>query len=476
MPSTESQGYSLNAILRVAAISGLILNAAIFIFLGGNQYSSFSSVAAGSVLYVQVFLMLLLESRCKNPFLLLFSLLVLFFYAGRVTTLLIIPYSPIFQYNAAASAAILKTILYIIAANFFIVGGLCSDFIKAFPIGPRKISFHGSEPFVAISAVWLGALYTLLIISLGDVSSNTTALRLKGYAGILFNGNVLISAAAVVWVYSETFYGVYKKAFLWGVTAYLALQTVAGSRSVLLSALMTVLFVFLAGDKPFLFRKKTLFAAGGVILFGFLAFSVGTYFRWGNTYGGALKSENLVKYRIYLPYISPLKAFSRIGFLDSTVDLMANAAKYSAVINPAYYFKSVVDNALTPGFEVFHAPKAANALRFLYMGLPLPTHAEVRCMYQADMFTGYGDLYVLSGPYFSLLLFYILAAVFRNIYALMGARGDIFGCVQRVLLLTVFANWVNGFGLDWMAAEVLAIFLSFFLFRKAAGILIPGVT
>ena len=425
------------------------------------------------MLYVQVFLMLLLESRYKNPFLLLFSLLVLFFYAGRVTTLLIIPYSPIFQYNAASSAAVLKTLLYVIVANFFIVGGLCSNFVKALPVGARKMGFHGSAQLVATSAVWIGALYSLLIISLGDVSLNTTVLRLKGYAGILFNGNVLISVAAVVWVYSENFSGVYKKAFLWGVTAYLALQTVAGSRSVLLSALMTVMFVFLAGDKPLLFRKKTLFAAGGVILLGFLAFSVGTYFRWGNTYGGALKLENLVKYRIYLPYISPLKAFSRIGFLDSAVDLMANADKYSPVINPVYYFKSVIDNALTPGFEVFDAPKAANALRFLYMGLPLPSHAEVRHMYQADMFTGYGDMYVLSGPYFSLLLLFILAAVFRNIYSLMGSGGDLFGCVQRVLLLTVFANWVNGFGLDWMAAEVTWILLSFFLLRQAARILIP---
>ena len=54
----------------------------------------------------------------------------------------------------------------------------------------------------------------------------------------------------------------------------------------------------------------------------------------------------------------------RIGFLDFSLDMIANAASYSTIINLKYYLKSIVDNILTPGFDIYDVPSATHALDF----------------------------------------------------------------------------------------------------------------
>ena len=60
-------------------------------------------------------------------------------------------------------------------------------------------------------------------------------------------------------------------------------------------------------------------------------------------------------------FIGAALLFDRAGFLSYAAEVITNHDQYSAVVNFEYYLKSIVDNLLTPGFDIFEIPRASNA-------------------------------------------------------------------------------------------------------------------
>ena len=65
--------------------------------------------------------------------------------------------------------------------------------------------------------------------------------------------------------------------------------------------------------------------------------------------------------------------FNRAGFFDYSAEIIAHSDRYKEEFNLATYAKSIIDNLLTPGFDVYDQPKISNALQFIYADLGKPS-------------------------------------------------------------------------------------------------------
>ena len=117
-----------------------------------------------------------------------------------------------------------------------------------------------------------------------------------------------------------------------------------------------------------------------------------------------------------------------------------------------------MDNALTPGFDVFNCPRVAHAMFYVYRHFPIPTQKEISKHYQSDMLTAYGDYYVLFGPLLAIPVFFVIGFVFSRLYDMVGSDARLMSSFYKSILLMFFYSWLSGFGLDWFVIDVTRAF------------------
>ena len=93
-----------------------------------------------------------------------------------------------------------------------------------------------------------------------------------------------------------------------------------------------------------------------------------------------------------------------MAFFDFTSEIIAHQVKYDSIFTIKTYLKSIIDNLLTPGFDLFDQPKIANSLNFIYLGIGNPSKLLLETNYQSDQLGIYGEFFNLFG-YFSFILF-----------------------------------------------------------------------
>jgi hypothetical protein len=139
------------------------------------------------------------------------------------------------------------------------------------------------------------------------------------------------------------------------------------------------------------------------------------------------------------------------------------------VFNMAAYGRSIVDNLLTPGFDVYDQPKIGNALQFVYEDMGTPSKELISENYQSDQFDIHGELYALFG-YASLPLFFLIAFGLKRIYVRVSSPSPFVLAMKRIVILSAFIKIVDSYGMDWTIIEmvpfVAAIFLYTLFFRS----------
>jgi len=158
--------------------------------------------------------------------------------------------------------------------------------------------------------------------------------------------------------------------------------------------------------------------------------------------------------------------FDRLGFLDYATVVIINHEKYSKIINFTYYCKSIIDNVLTPGFNVFEVPRVSHAMSYIARGEPLPTLEDITTAYQADMPTIYGEYYVLFQGYPALIILFVFSYVFKKIYLSIRSKDTFLFYLYRALVLYIFYLWLNSFGIDWLMLDITGIIITVFLFKR----------
>lgn len=429
-----------------------------------------------ALLITQIGVFLIYEKLRANPFVILLSFINIFFISTRIFT---IQYNEIFDYSGvlnrisfAKAEDINNALMYIIASNLVIFLGLLG----------YKNSSNMNEPSMG-SAVRLhskrlksfNVLFLILIIfSLIGMSAGGI-LGILNYIFSPFNA-LLISIYFLHDHKSSIAENKKKKIILiFLIFVYLIILTVNGSRAALILFAQLYIYCALAAGRLKISRRLLIFSPLAIILAIYL-FGAATAMR---AISFAEPDGNLIE-RVRHGYefissrdvsddliLAAVPAFDRAGFLDPTVDLMKNAEHYRDVISLTSEFKSIIDSALTPGFDIFNISKMSNALSGVYNDEPARFNRDNDLTYQSDQLNIYGEYYLIFYGWLSLPFMYFSAFAFTKVYnKVCSIKSRELRIICASYVLSVFYNWVISYGLDWIITYILLDVVSLYLFLK----------
>lgn len=422
-----------------------------------------------TILYLLLFsilnmFILLYEKKYSNPFLTLLMFNIIIFYMGRIFTLIYFPWSYVLLRNNLNVNEINYTILFIVLSTLFIVLGLI--------LGQKKyidIELYKKEKKIIVNPlVILGILTIILLYSITKkFVTISTVKNILTYLEFFINIKFLLIVVLVYLVSQRKYLS--KKIiyiFLFGIGTYVIIETLIGNRSGIYNLIVFTFISILAVKSRIKMNKKIIFysiLAGvlAIILFYFANFLRNNFwFVNENNFLETIKTFFTDFDFDVFKYIFRL-VFARIGFLDMSSDLIANGSQYKQVINFQYYFKSIIDD-ITPGFDVFNVSRASNVLSYIYNNEGIPSTKEIftNKRYHSDLFTLFGEYYILFKGYFSLVFLFITSFLFSKFYYCIKFRKLINIQIYRALILYIFFIWLNSYGLDWTIVQLFSLLIT----------------
>lgn len=437
-----------------------------------NEYIDSQTLVLGLALCLETHVALVLERTRRDPFIILLAFSNILYYALRLFTLSLYPFSLVFERIGAYDARDSNfALLFIICANAFLYGGLL---------------LARSRPDLRIDATGLRPRFPLGVPLLMLATFSVTYLGGGADAPRVFSVLVVFLAPEIIVTLTLTYLVLFRKALSRGfavatvslLVIEMIARTLVGSRSAMIVFVQTLMLVALAIGGQIRLRRSAVIAGIALLPVGVAlavaAFAISTYNRVAKDSGDSLDigraidladiaSSDLTATSTADTLLPPLLA--RAGFFDFSAEIIAHRDKYAGVINLPAYGRSIVDNILTPGFDVFDQPKISNSLLFVYRdwGAPSKQQSDQVGVYQSDQLGIYGEFYALFG-YSSLPLLFLLAYCLKRLYMRAGSSNPFMFAMKRIIILSIFTRTVDSFGFDWTLGEVLPLMVATFLY------------
>ncbi len=454
-PNSTKSLYDFNSLLKIANIFLCILSVYLYSEEGNNEYVNIYTIILAVIIGLENIGMLFYEKRRRNPFILIIVFLSTVFYLTRITTLIAIPLSAIFERDSVTSYELNYALLFIILCNVsMFLGFYIRMSHKVKPENERQAKYSARKmrnviliPLLMVIIMWLN--------SIGIAGGGLASFLIE----LFFHQQVLLLFSFVFLIYHYD--DIPRKArwqVLFIMLGYVFFVSVSGSRSAILVIGILILISFLVVKKRVLVNKWIILTCLilipiSIFLYIFATFSRGLELRETN----AISLLNLMNEQGFFDlermHFFLGRIFERIGFLDFSASLIAQREKFSVVLNPIYYIKSIIDNVLTPGFDIFNTPRASHALGHVGVGQGIPTRDTIAESYQSDQMGIYGEYYVLFFGYPALVGFFFLAYIFQWLYDSFRTKNFFLACLYRVLLVNTFLLYMNSFGTDWVFFE-----------------------
>jgi hypothetical protein len=477
----KTRTIDFNSVLMGANLLFAALLVFTFSNVGGNEYIDRETVMLGMLLAGQTHIALWFERRRRDPFVILLALAMTFYYQLRLVTLTWDPFSVVFGRYSYDASNTNFALIFIIVANLALYAGLGLGRLRG-GIAVRAGTWKATSPMRAVALMMVAITFAYFG---GHYWNEDNVPR-------AFNFLATFIAQDVVVLMALAYYFVFKQSLSKGSRLFIVIMvltdivvhTLLGSRSGIVGTLQQYIWVTLAIGGCIRFRRKAfvLGVALTPLLVGLLvvSFAISTYnraFREGGTldvsqaFALAIEGSSELSLESTIERVVPAIA-DRIGFFDYSAEIIAHREEYSSVINLPAYGRSIVDNLLTPGFDVYDQPKISNALQFVYEGLGTPSKEQVSEAYRSDQLGLYGELYALFG-YASLPLFLLIAWLMKTAYGRMTSESPFILVMKRVVVLYVFARTLDSYGFDWTIVEVVprvvAIYMYRFCFQSMPG-------
>lgn len=460
---------SFNKILRLINFLFLLTSFYLFKVNGENEFIDFNTIILGLLLSLQIHFFLVYEKQKKIPLIIVLCFQLIFYYIMRVNSLTFIPFSVVFKRFTITVKDVNFGLFYIILSNLFIFVGIWLASRKnrlqiVQDRGEEKSNIYKILGFL-IPAYLLGKPNLFGIIALDKLFDFIKML--------FFNPSIVLFVVIVFFIHRYNTLTFFQRwLFFAAFSGYIVLTTLSGSRSAALVVVMYILFASLAVSHNLVFKVRHLLLLLIMVPVVVLVFIFATDLR---RYSATTDVSNREKIEVIKNSVSSTEwienktslgiIFDRIGFLDYTVEIIAHKEQYSTVFNASYYFKSIVDNFLTPGFTVFDNPKVSNALVFKYANSGIPSLKTVDEYYASDQLTMYGEFFALLS-WGSMVAFFLTGYLFQKIYQNFSYTTNTELIMKRALLLNVFYVLINSFGLDWLIFDAIAMYLTFILCKK----------
>jgi hypothetical protein len=446
-----------------------------------NAYIDQNTILLGLLLSLQTHLALQVERARRDPFVILLAFITILYFSLRIYTLSLYSFSNVFRRYTYGPEDSNFALVFIIIANIFLYTGFfCVRFRRNAAIESRDWRPTASARVVALMVISLIYFYCSAIYWTPEDEP-----RILLLSGIFISPPIILLMSLSYFLLFRKTLG-RKAAIAIGTLILLeiAVHTLAGSRSGVTTLIENIMLALLAIAGCIKFRRGYFIlgcALAPIILALLIAtFTISTFNRVhrearsldvGQSIELAGEASDTLganaEWEIVLPPI-----FDRAAFFDFSAEIIAHADVYKDVFNLSTYAKSIVDNLLTPGFDVYDQPKLSSTLVFVYAGLGTPSKLMTEMdseNYHSDQFGVYGELYALLG-YASLPLFFLIAFGLKRLYVRLGSGNPFALAMKRLVVLSIFVKIVNSYGMDWTIIEMLpfvvAIYLYKFFFRS----------
>lgn len=458
--------FSLESILKYINILFLFLMYGVYFVHGQNEYINLNTILLSSVLIFQIQFFLSYAARSGKYILSIVSLVLIFFYVLRVITLNYIPFSNVFnRYNYTCSD-VNHTILYIVFANLFLFIG-----VKLVPYRKfQEIPVQSNTKYQTGNVIIL--LLFAFFLAFSSYLKNSFLVKISGFiTALFFNASYILLACLVYLFYFKNVLS--KKVlrfFYFIICIFVFFSALLGSRQAVLVIGMYLIFVLYSVFGKVRIKIRYLVLILCCLPLAISLFSWATLIRQEDMRNGSLqnKLELIEKMDLFSNVNSEnvklvlAPVFDRIAFLDYATEMITQKQTYSSVINLPYYFKSIVDNVLSPGFNVFNVPKVANSLIFIYDNRGTPSHKLVEAYYQSDQLTMYGEIYCLFGRWFSLIIYIFIGIIFTRL--IHNKASSFPQLLYKCLVLNLFYIWFNSFGIDWLLLDIVSLTVTYYIF------------
>jgi hypothetical protein len=447
-----------------------------------NDYIDQNTILLGLLLSLQTHLALQVERARRDPFVILLAFTTIFYFSLRLYTLALYPFSAVFERYSYGPHDSNFALVFIIIANIFLYAGFfCVGFRRNVVVELQD--WRPAAPGRVMALMVISLIYSYFSAIYWTPADAPRIVNLIGY--FISPPIILLMGVSYFVLFRKTLSR--KAAIAFGTLILLEIvaHTVSGSRSAITTLIQNIMLTFLAISGSIKFRR-TYFIVGcalAPIVLALLigAFTISTFDRVHKEGPSLNVSQSIelaseasaqlgpdAEWEIVLPPI-----FARAGFFDFSAEIIAHADVYKDVFSFSTYAKSIIDNLLTPGFDVYDQPKVGNTLEFVYWDMGVPSKVMIEMapeeFYHSDQFGIYGELYALFG-YASLPLFFLVAFWFKRFYVRLGSYNPFALAMKRLVVLTVFVAFVDSYGIDWTIIEalpfVVAIYLYKFFFRS----------
>lgn len=254
---------------------------------------------------------------------------------------------------------------------------------------------------------------------------------------------------------------------------YIAVYTLIGRRATIYGIFVFLVFAALALNKIRI-KKIYIFIALIISPIMILFFSYSTFLRsmGEKTLDISTQEELLTTFgenlrmNDFKVVISPV--FDRVGYLDWADEMIINRDFLKNYIKPSYYFESIVDNLLTPGFNIYDMPKMSNVIEKCYEYKVKPNTITYKLdygQYKSDGMSLYGEAYLLLGPFFSLFYILIIGLFLRNFYNKNKNGNQPQLIWKRIIVFYMFYEIIGSFGLDWSVIHLVSFIINYYIYN-----------
>lgn len=435
----------------------------LYVFVNKN------TLILGIFLCLQTAIGLEIEKKRPNPMVIILAFIMIFFYELRLITLVLYSNSSVFAADEAPIAAINSILLIIILSNFL----LYSSFFL-FSKGQKALIFeyHSNTvntPLLVglfITSICLGNLKIGDSFFLFDIISFIFNNFLTPHTILLVYAVIIFTAKRVQ--HRLSYFCLYSCVFL-----LFIVQILSYSRGAILGYFELFFCLFLVINVD---RKLKIVSVGKffafIALIGYLSiliFQINTFSRentdqYDNSFDQKITNFVRTSQTLELDFSDGLnRVFTRIGYLDFSAELIHRQDDVGPLFSGANYFKSITDNLMSPGFDVYDFPFISNALKYYRSDIyDFSRIKEKKSTYHTDQFGIYGELYLLFG-YWSILVSGVVGMLLTKLYF---RRCNFFlesVVLSRTILLLVFSLLINSFGLDYVLFKFCVIFFGAFV-------------
>ena len=130
---------------------------------------------------------------------------------------------------------------------------------------------------------------------------------------------------------------------------------------------------------------------------------------------------------------------------------------------------SIIDNALTPGFDVFDVPRVSNVIDNSYNfsdNILLKKSKNSAESYHSDELTFYGESVILCGLSFAFIFIAVIGIVLKKYYAKSEFYLDERRFIFKVIVVYLFEVLLSSFGIDWLVLEIVNMAITYIIFER----------